>query len=158
MVLDTNTLTSYFCNWSEKDVPLNGLRDTDGIYINIIEDRSDFGTHSGGTSTNALIIKDIPLTFINDIQAIVLYNRTNSAQSALGLIIELYNTEDDPSLIEPLTTPLPNIVGLIRMPCPLRSFDNCPFDRSRAIFIYFISIFKMVFYVFCLFRFSCASR
>ena len=107
MVLDTNTLTSYFANWSEKDTPITAQRATEGIYNNIIESGSEFGTHSAGTSTNALIIKDIPLTFINDIQAIVLYNRTNASVRAIGLIIELYNNVDDPSLIEPLTTTNP---------------------------------------------------
>jgi len=104
MVLDTNALTSYFANWSENDVSIRAQRATEGIYNNIVEEGSDFGTHSSGSSTNALIIKDIPLTFINDIQAIVLYNRTSASMRALGLIIELYNTDDDPSLIEPLTT------------------------------------------------------
>ncbi len=107
MVLDTNTLTSYFANWTEKDTPLGAQRATNNMYNNIIEIDPDFGTHSGGSSTNALIIKDIPPTFINDIQAVVLYNRSNSSQRAQGLIIELYNTDDDPSLIEPLSTTNP---------------------------------------------------
>jgi hypothetical protein len=128
MVLDTNTLTSYFANWSEKDTPITAQRATEGIYNNIIESGSEFGTHSAGTSTNALIIKDIPLTFINDIQAIVLYNRTNASVRAIGLIIELYNNVDDPSLIEPLTTtnPITVTTNIFRFDFP--AIDTYPAD------------------------------
>jgi len=67
------------------------------IYNNVIE--TDFGTHSlSSSTTNALIIKNIPLTLVNDIQALILYNRkgTNNTR-ALGLIIELYNSTIDPN-------------------------------------------------------------
>jgi len=38
MVLDTNTLTSYFANWLvDKEVDLGALGATEGIYNNIIE-------------------------------------------------------------------------------------------------------------------------
>jgi len=137
MVLDTNTLTSYFANWSEKDTPLTALRATEGIYNNIIEEDSDFGTHSSPSSdTNTLTIKDIPPTFVNDIQAIVLYNRRNSAQSALGLIIELYNTDDDPSLIEPLSTTnsITETTSIYRYDFPaIDAYPSDDFDDSNSL-------------------------
>ena len=75
------------------------------IYNNVIE--PDFGTHSlsSSSTTNSLIIKNIPLTLVNDIQALILYNRkgTNNIR-ALGLIIELYNFTIDPDLNEVLAT------------------------------------------------------
>jgi len=73
------------------------------IYNNVIE--TDFGTHSlSSSTTNALIIKNIPLTLVNDIQALILYNRKNADTRALGLIIELYNFTIDPDLNEVLAT------------------------------------------------------
>jgi hypothetical protein len=72
------------------------------MYNNIIE--TNFGG-SGGTN-NALIIKNIPPTFINDIQAIILYNRQGGGATergrAIGLLLELYNSTNDPDLTEVL--------------------------------------------------------
>ena len=102
MVLPTNNLNTYFANWSNKDVPLAGLGDITGLYNEIIEEQ--YGAHSNNPSINALIVKDIPLTFINDIQSIVLYNRRNSLFRVLGLVIELYNTINDPNLTQILAT------------------------------------------------------
>jgi hypothetical protein len=53
-----------------------------------------------------MIIKNIPSTFVNDIQALVLFDRLSSSSqiSPVGLIIELYNSINDPTLIEPLAT------------------------------------------------------
>ena len=102
MVLPTNNLNTYFTNWSNKDVPLTGLGDITGLYNEIIEEQ--YGAHSNNPSINALIVKDIPLTFINDIQSIVLYNRRNALYRAIGLVIELYNTINDPDLTQILAT------------------------------------------------------
>ena len=63
MVLPTNNLNTYFANWSNKDVPLTGLGDITGLYNEIIEEQ--YGAHSNNPSINALIVKDIPLTFIS---------------------------------------------------------------------------------------------
>jgi len=51
-----------------------------------------------------LVIKNIPLTSINNIQALVLYNRTGSGfgTRTIGLAIELYNYVNDPDLNEAL--------------------------------------------------------
>ena len=83
-------------------MPLSGLGDITGLYNNIIDE--NYGAHSVGSSVNVLIVKDIPLTFINDIQSIVLYNRRNVLYRAIGLVIELYNTINDPNLTQILAT------------------------------------------------------
>ena len=99
------SLTGYFALWSNKEIDRGSLLGTSpvpNIYNNIIE--TEIGAHSvsGG---NALIIKNIPLTSINEIQAIVLYNRTTSTitiDRAIGLFFELYNSTNDPDLTEAL--------------------------------------------------------
>ena len=50
-----------------------------------------------------MIIKDIPLTNINDIHSIVIYNR-NDEDRSIGLVLELYNIDNDAELIYPLAT------------------------------------------------------
>jgi hypothetical protein len=54
----------------------------------------------------ALIIRGVPLNYINDIQAIVLYNRGDNTwyKRAIGLAIELYNSQLDPNLTNVLAT------------------------------------------------------
>ena len=98
------SLTGYFALWSNKEIDRGSLLGTSPvskIYNNIIE--SDIGAHSL-LGANALIIKNIPLTFINDIQAIVLYNRTTYLERVIGLFLELYNSTNDPNLTTPLAT------------------------------------------------------
>ena len=72
------------------------------MYNNIIE--TNYG--GSGETNNALIITNIPSTFINDIQAIILYNRQGGGAPergrAIGLLIELYNSTNDPDLTEVL--------------------------------------------------------
>ena len=77
------------------------IRGVDKVYNNILENNIDFGAHS--ESGNALIIKNIPLTNINDIQSIVYYNRSGEDRS-IGLVLELYNTLNDTDLIYPLAS------------------------------------------------------
>ena len=108
MVQPTNNLFGYFADWdTDKDTPIPALdfegviRSVDKVYNNIIENNNDFGAHS--VSGNALIIKDIPLTNINDIQSIVYYNR-NGEDRSIGLVLELYNIDNDEDLIYPLAS------------------------------------------------------
>ena len=49
---------------------------------------------TANSSDIALIIKNIPLTAINTIQSLVLYNRTVGKQHNEGVAIELYNSTD----------------------------------------------------------------
>ena len=110
MVQPTNNLIGYFADWdTDKDTPLPPLdfegviRSVDKVYNNILEINSNFGTHSDSNATSALIIKDIPLTIINDIQSIVYYNRSGENRS-IGLVLELYNSTNDADLIYPLAS------------------------------------------------------
>ena len=77
------------------------IKYVDDNHNNILENNIDFGAHS--ESGNALIIKNIPLTNINDIQSIVYYNRSGEDRS-IGLVLELYNTLNDTDLIYSLAS------------------------------------------------------
>jgi hypothetical protein len=104
-IMVDNGLTSYFALWSDKetDTGFYLTYDSTFVYNNIIT--SDFEAHSLPNQANTLIIKNIPLTYINDIQALIIYNRRGFASiRALGLIIELYNSIKDPDLNEVLAT------------------------------------------------------
>ena len=110
MVEPTNNLVGYFADWdTDKDAEIPPLtfqdieRGVDKVYNNILENNNDFGAHSGSNTTNALIIKDIPLTNINDIQSIVYYNRSDEDRS-IGLVLEFYNTIIDDDLNYPLAS------------------------------------------------------
>ena len=105
---NSGDLNGYFAEWdTDKDTPIPALvfegviRSVDKVYNNILENNNDFGTHS--VSGNALIIKDIPLTNINDIQSIVYYNR-NGEDRSIGLVLELYNIDNDEDLIYSLAS------------------------------------------------------
>jgi len=108
MVEPTNNLVGYFADWdTDKDAEIPPLeyqdiiRSVDKVYNNILENNNDFGTHSD--DGNVLIIKDIPLTNINDIQSIVYYNRSGEDRS-IGLVLELYNITNDADFVYPLAT------------------------------------------------------
>ena len=106
-IMINNGLTSYFAMWSDKetDAGFYLTHDSTLVYNDIIQ--SGFETHSNPNQANALIIKNIPLTSINEIQAIVYYNRTGPlyfSPKAIGLIIELYNSTIDPNLNDVLAT------------------------------------------------------
>ena len=83
-------------------------RDVTSINNNIIE--TDIGGAVSSTDNNneniSLICKEIPRTKIQDIQSIVLYNRTiyDSSSRSEGLAIELYNSNNDPNLESPLAS------------------------------------------------------
>ena len=83
-------------------------RDVTSINNNIIE--TDIGGAVSSTDNNneniSLICKEIPRTKIQDIQSIVLYNRTiyDTSARTIGLVIELYNRDIDPNLETPLAS------------------------------------------------------
>jgi len=67
-IIINNCLTSYFAMWANNDVgvpPFFASAPASKIYNNDIE--STFGAQSG-SNANARIIKNIPLTSINEIQ------------------------------------------------------------------------------------------
>jgi len=95
------------------------------LFNNVIE--GSIGA-SASAPVNAVIIKNIPLTIVNDIQAIVLYHRggPGNVGRAIGFTIELYNndTEYDPNLLSPLATTTPITIGLCGYRYDFPSFDT----------------------------------
>ena len=95
------------------------------MFNNVIE--GSIGA-SASAPVNAVIIKNIPLTIVNDIQAIVLYHRggPGNVGRAIGFTIELYNndTEYDPNLLSPLATTTPITIGLRGYRYDFPSFDT----------------------------------
>ena len=102
LVANSIDLVSYFASFLNNSVPIDPPelnRPASNAYNNDITGNLDTG--SPGDDVNiAIIIKNIPLTFVKDIQSLVFYMRFESVASArtLGLGIELYNTNDDPNL------------------------------------------------------------
>ena len=101
----SSDLSGYFANWNDKDTAISSISPVSNLYNNIL---TDTGSESS-SGANALVIKHVPLTTIKDVQSIVLYNTTTSISgittgkdTALGLIIELHNTNIDPSCSIPL--------------------------------------------------------
>jgi hypothetical protein len=111
-IMVNNVLTSYFANFLNKEAdigPQGATTPSTNAYNNVIEinETSTGGAlSSSGDVNNALIIKNIPLTPIHNIQALVLYNRdiNNTGQVIVGVGIELYNSIKDPTLTQPLAT------------------------------------------------------
>jgi hypothetical protein len=101
-----NGLTTYFALWSDKETDQGFYLTYDStfVYNDIVQ--AGFEAHSPVNLANALIIENIPLTSINEIQALVYYNRTGDGNTpkAIGLIIEFYNCITDPDLNEVLAT------------------------------------------------------
>jgi hypothetical protein len=106
------TLISYFAQFNidvDVDVGQEANLVASNAYNNNFENDPTFlGAMSSTASTvnTALIIKNIPLTIIDNIQSLVLYNRINtgSSQRIIGLAVELYNSTNDPDLTEVLAT------------------------------------------------------
>lgn len=103
--------TGYFAKWSNNSVEIAPTNAKASIIRYVLPAMvnnnisSEFAAQSDAdTDTNAMIIKGVPLTFVNDIQALVLFNKNSSQNRAIGSIIELYNSVDDPNLVESLGT------------------------------------------------------
>ena len=84
-IMVNNVLTSYFANFLNKEAdigPQGATTPSTNAYNNVIE--------ISGDVNSALIIKNIQLTLIIDIQALVLYNRdiNNTGQVIVGVGIE----------------------------------------------------------------------
>jgi len=107
---NASTLEAYFANWSDNDTPIPpSFAEGADRYLDVYlyNDYIEYGVGSaGGGSINSAIIKNIPPTNVNDIQSILLYHRAGAGNvaQAIGLTIELYNTQDDPNLLSPLAT------------------------------------------------------
>jgi phage antirepressor YoqD-like protein len=110
-IMIDNGLTSYFALWTDKETDIGFTNVSTLAYNNIIESTTTGEGAVSPTSSvtninNALIIKNIPLTSINTIQSLVLYNRVinGTGNRTIGLAIELYNSINDPDLTEVLAT------------------------------------------------------
>jgi len=111
-LLQSSGLESLFVNWVvDKEADLGSLGggsiyNASKFYDYVIT--NEYDAHSkedNSTSDIALIIKSLPLTLIETIQALVLYNRTGDFNNtAIGLAIELYNSTQDPTFTEILAT------------------------------------------------------
>ena len=110
-ILATNagSLNSYFAYWSDKENDI-GYRSTfspELAYNDIINSSTDFAIGPENCATDfAFIIKNVPKSSITAIQSFIYYNRDSNTwgQRAIGLAIELYNTNNDPNLETPLAT------------------------------------------------------
>jgi hypothetical protein len=112
---NSNDLIGYFADWDlDKSYPSGdtGSRQDTGqvskLYNDVIE--GDFGAHRNQFS-GAVRITNIPLTAVEDIQALVLYNRQNSTEAQesriVNMFFELYNSTYDPTYTTPLATTTP---------------------------------------------------
>jgi len=130
LALNSSSLDGYFAIWSNKDVPVdpvvNGdiVRSINNFLFN--EDILSSG-EAIAIDVNAVIINNVPLTSINDIQSLVLYNRiapSSVTDRIIGMVVELYNTDDDPSLLVPLSTTTAISVGNRRYRYDYPSIDT----------------------------------
>jgi hypothetical protein len=100
----SSSLTSSIVSWSDKEVDIGYQTDSppSNLYDNIrtlSPNISDVLSPVGSPSDVAIIIKNIPFTKINNIQAIQIFNSTdrNYGDRAIGLTVELYNSKNDPN-------------------------------------------------------------
>jgi len=111
-VNDTNTLynnssnlVTYFAYWTDKEDEVAPSMAPSSLHDNDISESGRIGSFPESRDDLVVIIKNVPKTTIQQIQSLVLYNRTNSSYSinrVIGLAIELYNIDNDPNLETPL--------------------------------------------------------
>jgi len=111
-VNDTNTLynnssnlVTYFAYWTDKEDEVAPSMAPSSLHDNDISESGRIGSFPESRDDLVVIIKNVPKTTIQQIQSLVLYNRTNSSYNnnrAIGLAIELYNIDNDPNLETPL--------------------------------------------------------
>ena len=111
-ILPTNVSSTYFSLWGvdkDEDIGNFGSEFASNIYDEIIDDSSvanSFGADSNRLDAT-LVINLNSLVNVLDLQSLVLYNRVSSQSRkdrAIGLGIELYNRQEDPTLISPGAT------------------------------------------------------
>jgi hypothetical protein len=110
-IMIDNGLTSYFAFWTDKETDIGFTYNPSLAYNNIIVNstatEAKISPELSITDINiALIIKNIPLTSINTIQSLFLYIRVinRTGNRTIGCAIELYNSINDPDLMEVLAT------------------------------------------------------
>ena len=113
-LLQTEGITAIFTDWTgdkitqipEKD-PSGGVSyDAINLFNESFTSPNDVESKENQSNSNtAVIIRNIPLSLIETIQTIVLYNRNDTDnESTIGLAIELYNSMQDANLTEVLAT------------------------------------------------------
>jgi hypothetical protein len=80
-IMVNNGLTSYFALWSDKETDKGFYLNYDSTFVYNDIVLAGFEAHSPANLGNALIIKNIPLTSINEIQALIYYNRTGAGNT-----------------------------------------------------------------------------
>ena len=114
---NSNDLIGYFATWETYKTfemgdtgSRNDTAPVSGLYNDVVE--LGFGAHSNQGSS-AVIITNILLTAVEDIQALVVYNRQNSTEAQepriRNMFFELYNSTYDPTYTTPLATTTPII-------------------------------------------------
>jgi hypothetical protein len=113
-LLQTEGITAIFTDWTGDKITAIPERDPSGGVsydaINLFNESftspNDVESKENQSNSNtAVIIRNIPLSLIETIQAIVLYSRNDADnQSTIGLAIELYNSMQDANLTEVLAT------------------------------------------------------
>jgi hypothetical protein len=106
---NSSDLVSYFALWADKENDIGQTLDRVASlsYDNDISETGLSHSPTGVSEDIALIIKNVPKTSIQQIQSLVIYNRTTTAVTtnrAIGLAIELYNIDNDPNLETPLAS------------------------------------------------------
>ena len=110
-ILPTDISSTYFSLWTDKDEDIGhyALEAPERIYDEIINDSSVSNSFGGDSNSQevALVINLNSLINVQNLQSLILYNRISSEvrkERAIGLGIELYNRNIDPTLISPVAT------------------------------------------------------
>ena len=106
LALNSSTLIGYFALFTNNDIDIGSFSDNTNPVSKIYDDiilplDQEARSPANSIVEQALIIKNIPLTKIDDIQSLVSYNRTinaNSQDRVIGLAIELYDTRYDANI------------------------------------------------------------
>jgi len=100
LVENASSLISSVVSWSNKDIDLGSQLSPTNVYNGSFDNGDGVLTLDTSPTDIAIIIKNISTTKINDIHAVQLFNQvsTTLGNRAIGLAIELYNSNNDPDL------------------------------------------------------------
>ena len=100
LVENADSLIVSVVSWSNKDIELGSQLSPTNLYNGSVSNGDGVLTLNPSPTDIAIIIKNIPTTKINDIHTVQMYNniRSTIGNRAIGLAIELYNSNNDPDL------------------------------------------------------------
>jgi hypothetical protein len=103
---NVTTITSMFALWTDKTNALEALMPSSGVHNNNVGGNVDTDSRTTTNANIALIIRNIPPYYLDQIQSVILYNRTlfTGGNHSQGLAIEFYNSSSDPDLNNKLAT------------------------------------------------------